>query len=94
MKLGSVNQQPSERLSYTVNYSQALSEGDGINASDVSVEASPGGLVVDRVRVVDTRVKFWVSGGAAGTAYKVTLTVGTDEGCRFEDEVFFKIKEV
>lgn len=92
MKIGTTTKQPFERFSYTAQYSEALTDGD--NLESVIATVSPSGLTVDNVGIYDTRVKFWVEGGTAGLIYKVTLSVITADGRRFQDEITFKIKEL
>lgn len=92
MNLGTVNQQPAERLSYSVDYTDALTDGDNVQSATASV--SPAGLTVNNVSVIDPRVRFWVNGGTSGVTYKVTLTVNTADGRTFQDEITFKIKEI
>lgn len=92
MKLGKVAQQPAERQSYSIEYSEALTGGDGIETAVAT--SSPEGLVVESVTVTALRVQFWVSGGSSGVSYKVTVTANTKEGRTFQDELTFKIKEV
>jgi len=92
MKLGTVTQQPAERLSYTINYGEFLTDGDNIETAVVSA-VDPAGLVVDTVGVFDPRVRFWVSGGVAGVKYKVTIDVDTADGRELQDEIIVKIKE-
>ena len=92
MKLGVVTQQPTERQSYTVDYSEALTDGDNIESAFAT--SSPEGLVVEHVSPIDPRVRFWVSGGTSGVSYKVTVTATTADGRTFQDELTFKIKEV
>lgn len=92
MKLGTVTKQPAERFSYTIDYSEALTSGD--NITTVTAAVSPEGMTVDNVGAYDPVVRFWASGGESGSTHKVTVTVTTDEGRVFQDEVTFKIKEV
>jgi hypothetical protein len=92
MKLGTVTQQPTERLSYTINYSDALTEGDNVESAFATV--SPTGLTVEDVSPLDPKVRFWVNGGTSGVVYKVTITVNTADGRIFQDEVIFRIKEI
>lgn len=91
-KLGTAVQQPTERLSYTIDYSEYLTDGDNVDTATAVV--TPAGLTVDSVSVFAPRVKFWVSGGTAGVKYKVELTVNTADGRIIQDEVIFKIKEI
>lgn len=92
MKLGTVSQQPVERLSYTIDYSDALSDGDNVDSAFALV--SPAGLIVEDVTPLDPRVRFWVTGGTSGVTYKVTVTTQTADGRVFQDELIFKIKEI
>lgn len=92
MKLGTVTQQPAERLSYTIDYGEFLTDGDNIQTAVLS-SVEPSGLTVDSIGVFDPRVRFWVSGGTAGVKYKVTLDVDTADGRELQDEIIFKIKE-
>lgn len=91
MKLGTVTQQPVERLSYTINYADDLTDGDNVESATATV--SPPGLTVDNVSPIDPRVKFWVTGGVPGTRYKVTITTNTADGRIFQDELIFNIKD-
>lgn len=92
MKLGTVTQQPSERLSYTVDYKDFLTDGD--NVSSVTSAITPTGLVIDEVTVADPLIKFFISSGSAGTKYKLELNVTTADGRVLQDEIIFKIKEI
>lgn len=91
MKLGKYQQQPRERESYTIRYDQDLTAGDGVNASEVTVD--PPGLTIDTVQTFPDRVRFWATGGVANTAYKITVLATTDDGRQLEDEVIIKIKD-
>lgn len=91
-KLGTVTQQPYERLSYTIDYSEFLTDGDNVQSATATV--SPAGLTVENVGVFDPRVKFWATGGVAGVKYKVEVSVVTADGRQIQDELVFKIKEV
>ncbi len=92
MKLGTVTQQPSERLSYTVDYKDFLTDGD--NVSSVTSAITPTGLVIDEVTVADPLIKFFISSGSAGIKYKLELNVTTADGRVLQDEIIFKIKEI
>ena len=92
MKLGTVTQQPAERLSYTIDYGEFLTDGD--NVQTAAAAADDPELIVNTVTVVDPRVRFWVTGGINGKQYKVTVDVTTADGRILQDEVIFKIKEV
>lgn len=92
MKLGTVAKQPAEKFSYTVDYSEALTEND--NVESVTAVSTPAGLEISNVGAYDPVVRFWAAGGESGVSYKVTLTVTTADGRIFQDELTFKIKEI
>ncbi len=94
MKVGSIEQQPGERMSYSINYSEALNAGDRVVSASAICE--PEGLVVENVEPFDegTRVRFWVRGGTNRIPYKITLSVVTADGELLQDEVTAKIVEV
>ena len=92
MKLGVVQQQPNERLSYTINYEEALTAGDDITL--VTATVSPDGeLDIDRVDIFAARTRIWVSGGVDRRRYKITVLAETSEGRKFEDELTFIIRD-
>jgi hypothetical protein len=91
MRLGTASQQPNEKISYTVEYADVLDQDRIANAGAV---ASPDGLTVTNVGPYDSRVKFWVTGGVDGTTYKITVTMNTNDGRVFQDEILMKIKEL
>ena len=92
MKLGTVTQQPTERQSYTIDYSEVLPDGDNVESAFAVV--SPAGLTVTDVTPIDPRVRFWATGGTDGVSYKVTVTMTSVDGRTFQDELVFKVKEV
>lgn len=91
MKLGSFIKQPRERESYTINYSQDLTQGDNLQSAIANVE--PAGLQIDQLDVFDPRIRFWAVGGEVGVTYKITITTTTVDGRILEDEVMIKIKD-
>lgn len=91
MNLGSFKQQPVEKLDYDINYANWLTENDGLDSAIVTVEPADG---LDVSPFVSTpRVKVWVAGGVSGVAYKITLTVRTDDGRVKQDEFTVKVKD-
>ena len=92
MRLGTASQQPDERLLYTIDYAEALPDGDLPQVATATV--APATLIVDTPFTTDTRVRFWVSGGTSGVNYKVELTVTTVAGRIFQDELTLRIKEL
>jgi hypothetical protein len=92
MILGTVTQQPAERLDYDIDYAEQdfLTAGETISSATAAV--TPAGLSVALVNV-STRVKLWVEGGSAGTTYKVTVTATTSDGRIKQDELKVRIKD-
>lgn len=93
MKLGTFPKQPSERLSKSIVYGDALDDGDEI-ATVMSCVVDPAGLTVVPTLVDGNRVRLWTSAGADGVAYKITVTVQTAGGEIFEDELTCRVREV
>lgn len=92
MRVGTSTQQPSERLLYSIDYAEALPDGDLPLVATATT--APATLTVEDPFTADTRVRFWVSGGTAGISYKVELTVTTVVGRIFQDEVTIRVKEL
>lgn len=92
MRLGTAQQQPSERLLYTIDYAEALTDED--RPLEATATVAPVGLTVASPFTADSRVRFWVSGGTSGVSYKVELTVTTVDGRIFQDEITLRIKEL
>jgi hypothetical protein len=96
MILGTIIQQPGENLDYDVDYSRffdlenayrvnILATNDAIKSATHTVE--PVGLVVVPAINTDTVLKLWISGAAADTTYKVTITVVTNTNRVKIDEI-------
>ena len=93
MKLATYTQQPSELFKRTAGYEEALNDGDTL-ASITLDSVNPVGLTVTNLVNSTTAISWWATGGTNGVTYKVTFTVTTTAGEIFEDEVFYKVKEV
>ncbi len=92
MIVGTVTQQPTEKLSYTVNYTDSLTDGDTLKSATATVNI--GGLTVSNVGVYNPRVKVWIEGGVSGKTYRVELNVESNHGRKFQDELIVKVKEI
>lgn len=92
MILSTVTQQPAERLDYDIDYAEQdfLTTGETISSATAAV--APVGLSVALINL-STRVKLWIDGGAAGTTYKVTVTVTTSDGRIKQAELKVRIKD-
>lgn len=97
--LGSVTKQPSETELYSIDYSNDL---DSVNTfvilgtAVVDLEGSVEGLPTIDTALVDStnqQAKLFVSGGTAGSIYKITVRIQTDTGRILEDDFKLKIKD-
>ena len=52
------------------------------------------GLTIDSHEQSGYIVKVWLSGGTAGTSYKVTTVITTAAGREKEREIILKVKEI
>lgn len=92
MRLGTNTQQPDERLLYTIDYAEAMPDGDlPLVATATTV---PETLTVESPFTADSRVRFWVSGGTTGVSYKVEVTTTSVAGRILQDEITIKVKEL
>lgn len=95
--LGTHTKQPADSVDYDIDYSQWLTETDGLSEdNEPEVTVTPDDLTVESVtRDYDNhRVKVWLSGGTDGERYKVEVTTHTAEGRIREDEFFLIVREV
>lgn len=92
MNLGNFSKQPVEVKDYDIDYSEWLTPGDNVKSAEVTV--APTGLTIESTFINDPRVKIWLSGGADGTQYKLTVTTTTADGRVKQDEFKVKVKDV
>lgn len=92
MRLGVIQQQPNEYLSYTVNYEDALTQNDTIASATVTCD--PEGVTIDVIDAYSPRVRFWATGGVDKQRYKITVSATTAQGRVFEDELTYVVREV
>lgn len=92
MRLGTSTQQPDERLLHSIDYAEALPDGDLPQVATATTV--PEGLTVEDPFTADSRVRFWVSGGTSGVSYKVEVTTTSVVGRIFQDEITIKVKEL
>ena len=93
MLLGTVRQQSREKKAYSIDYSEALDAGDGVEQIEACF-AEPDALVADPVLVSGSRARIWVSGGVDGQTYKITIRVLTSGGEILEDELLCRVKDI
>lgn len=96
-RLASFRQDPDERISYTLDYSQWLGDSEVVSAASFSVEVvSPVGaspIVMDGYSISGDgkKVTFFVKDGEDQAQYKLHCTITTDAGQIKEDVVQYKI---
>lgn len=89
--LGKYIKQPAETESYTIDYSDDLTDGDGVVDLAVTVSADTITLVSTNYDLTSARI--WLSGGDVGTKYKVEVTATTGDGRVLQDEFYVTIKD-
>jgi hypothetical protein len=67
---------PSARLEWLFDWSDWLQDGETIVTSSVTADS---GITVDTVSHGDSSAVAWLSGGTAGTSYRVTNHITTSE---------------
>lgn len=92
MILGTFSKQPVEVLDYDIDCSDWLVSDDVLASATAVTDVA--GLTVDSVLVSSPRVKVWLSGGTNGAAYKVTVTITTDDGRVKQVEFRVRVKDV
>jgi len=91
MILGTFEKQPADVKDYDIDYSQWLTQGDGLSRADVTVDQP--GLTVQAVYTSPARVKVWLADGVVGIKHKVTVTAHTDDGRVLQHEFVIKVKD-
>jgi hypothetical protein len=84
--------QPGEVLDYDFDFTDSLAEGDTVSTATVTV--SPSGLTLSTKTVSSPTVKQWVSGGTAGTRYRLTCAAVTSGGRTHEEEMVIPVAEL
>jgi len=90
MIIGSITQQPNEKMDYDIDFSEWMPAGDVITLAAVSV--LPAGLTASYA-IQSPAVKVWLDGGTAGVTYKVTVLATTNDGRKKEVELKVKVKD-
>ena len=96
-KIGTFSKQPTDVLDYDVDYSEWLSASDELIAATVEIDQTAGAaktLVLNGQEISSRGIKLWLSGGADGDRYVVTVTSTTKEGRVKQDEFTMNIKEI
>ena len=92
MILGNFTKQPADVFSYSIDYSEWLTDNDNVQSTSATVDQA--GLTIESVFVNDPLLKLIISGGNNGTTYKITVTTTTADGLVKQDEFKIKVKEI
>lgn len=92
MALGKFVKSPDEVKRYSVDYSDWLDTGEYILTANVTI--SPSGPIVDvqSTTTNDIDLSFFVTGGTAGTSYKLKTRVQTTNGQVKEDIIVLEVR--
>lgn len=92
MSIQLYEKQPAENIDIDIDFSQWLPSSDTISSSAVTADS---GITLGNTvnNVTEKKVKQWVSGGASGARYKVTVRATSIEGRIKEVEFYVKVKE-
>jgi len=93
MILGTFIKQPSDTKDYDIDYSEWLTINDRVQSVVTRVEGPNSLLTIVSTFINTPRVKIWISGGIAGSVYKITCTMTSANGRIQQDEFKMKIKE-
>ena len=98
--LGTATKQPREIEKYAIYYGDAIDPTDTFEIDDISIvsldKSEITGLpVIDSyvADLINRKVIMFISGGTAGSIYKVTVLIMTDSGRKLEDEFKLKVKD-
>lgn len=92
--------QPSEKLEYTVQYSDWLVTGQTLSSAVISVareapDTSPGTLVVSGPFITDTTtLTYLLDAGEDGDDYKITILTTMSNGEVKETDISLAIEEI
>lgn len=92
MALGKFVKSPDEVKRYSVDYVDWLDAGEYLRAAVVT--PTPSGPIIDvqGVTTNDTDLSFFVTGGLAGTSYKLKTRIETTNGQVKEDTVLLEVR--
>ena len=90
--LETFEKQPNDVQDYDINYTRYLR---GLSDTPQSFEVvAPSGITLMASSLTGNVVKVWLSGGTAGTKYKITVRLTTTGGRVKEAEITIHVKEV
>lgn len=90
--------QPGDTQDYDIDFDDYLTFHSDTGASHAATAETGITLASSQLLtangVTNSRIKVWLSGGADGTTYKVTVTLTTTGGRVKQAEISVKVKEV
>ena len=86
------DKQPGDVLDYTFLLAKWMITDDAVVSSTAT--STPSGLTYTVTNGTTTSPSVWVSGGANGSQYKITLTVVTTGGRTKEFEMGLRVAEI
>jgi len=81
---------PEAILDYQWDWSAWLQETEAISEAEITAD---DGLTVDESASTDDTVTAWLSGGTAGTTYKVLCHIVTDQDREDDRTIYIKCSE-
>jgi len=93
--------QPRESIFYDMRFSNILKSTEVINNIQLlegvvvkSTNASPQDITITSSSIFSNYIRFKISGGTAGTLYRVTALVDTDQNNTFEGDGLLEVKNL
>ena len=96
MPLGKFIKSPDEIKRYSIDYSNWLDTGEYLASATVTRTPSTGLMTinVEAIAANDVDVSFFVSGGVAGTSYKLLVRAVTTNGQAKEDTITLEVRSL
>jgi methyl coenzyme M reductase alpha subunit len=97
MTLGKYVKTPAERKNYSIDFEEWLNTGETVTTftySSTPVDATPAVIDAYAIAVDGLSVGIYVSGGIAGTNYKIDVIATTSTGQIKEDVILFSVRDV
>lgn len=97
MPLGKFIKSPEEVKRYSVEYFDWLDTGEYLQSATISAtpaSASPLTFQLQAFTANDTELSFFVTGGVAGTNYKIVVHATTTNGQVKEDVILLEVRAI
>ena len=90
LKLQNPLKDPSAVLDYVFDWTEWLATGETITDHTITADT---GITVDSSTELDGKVTVWLSGGTAGTTYRVECLITTSAGRTDERSLWITVRE-